>query len=91
MMWDVYSNLYGDYRWKNTFSWRDCETTADCNDGDLCNFDYGADGGFCEPCPGETDQACVDTGYHTDLGTDECKSVCVVEQSEFTMQNIFIE
>ena len=63
---------------------QDCETTADCNDGELCNFDYGADGGFCEPCPGETDQACIDSGYHTDLGTDECKSVCVVvEESEF--------
>ena len=85
MMWDVYSNPYGDYKWYNTFAWRVCGTTADCNDGDLCNFDYGADGGFCEPCPGETDQDCVDSGYDNDLGTDECKSVCVVEQSEFIM------
>ena len=56
----------------------ECGTTTDCADGELCNFDYGDDGGFCEPCPGETEQACVDSGYHTDLGTAECKSVCVV-------------
>ena len=68
---------------------QDCETTADCGDGELCNFDYGADGGFCEPCPGETDQACIDSGYNTDLGTDECKSVCVVvEESEF-IKNLY--
>ena len=60
-----------------------CGTTADCDDGDLCNFDDGASGGFCEPCPGETDQDCIDSGYITDLGTAECQSVCVVEQSEF--------
>ena len=60
-----------------------CGTTADCNDGELCNFDDGESGGFCEPCPGETDQDCVDSGYITDLGTAECKSVCVIEQSEF--------
>ena len=60
-----------------------CGTTADCNDGELCNFDDGESGGFCEPCPGETDQDCVDSGYITDLGTAECKRVCVVEQSEF--------
>ena len=60
-----------------------CGTTADCDDGELCNFEYGESGGFCESCPGETDQHCVATGYITDLGTAECKSVCVVEQSEF--------
>jgi len=60
-----------------------CGTTVDCNDGELCNFDDGESGGFCEPCPGETDQDCVDSGYITDLGTAECKSVCVVEQSEY--------
>ena len=48
-----------------------CGTTADCNDGELCNFDDGESGGFCEPCPGETDQDCVDSGYITDLGTAE--------------------
>ena len=65
-----------------------CGSTADCDDGDLCNFDDGASGGFCEPCPGETDQDCIDSGYITDLGTAECQSVCVVEQSEFI--NFFI-
>ena len=60
-----------------------CGTTADCDDGELCNFEYGESGGFCESCPGETDQDCVAAGYITDLGTAECKSVCVVEQSEF--------
>ena len=62
---------------------QDCGTSDDCNDGELCNFDDGESGGFCEPCPGETDQDCVNSGYITDLGTAECKSVCVVEQSEF--------
>ena len=85
MMWDVHSNPYGDYLWNNTFASSDCETTADCNDGELCNFEYGTDGGSCEPCPGETDQACVGSGYHTDLGTNECKRVCVKKQSEFIM------
>ena len=61
-----------------------CGTTADCNDGELCNFDNGETGGFCEPCPGDlTDQDCVNAAYINDLGTAECKSVCVVEQSEF--------
>ena len=61
-----------------------CGTTADCDDGELCNFDNGETGGFCEPCPGDlTDQDCVNARYINDLGTAECKSVCVAEQSEF--------
>ena len=60
-----------------------CGTTADCDDGELCNFEYGESGGFCESCPGESDQDCVASGYITDLGTAECKSVCGVERSEF--------
>ena len=60
-----------------------CGTTADCDDGELCNFEYDESGGFCESCPGESDQDCVASGYITDLGTAECKSVCGVERSEF--------
>ena len=66
-----YSSLYG----------QTCVTTADCKEnfaiGEFCNFDYGESGGFCELCPGESDQDCVYSGYSTDLGTAECKRVCV--------------
>ena len=48
----------------------------------MCNFDYGPDGGFCEKCPGNTDQNCIDSGFITELGTEECKNVCVVDRSE---------
>ena len=86
MMWDVHSNPYGDYLWNNTFAWSDCETTAECDVWEFCNFEYGTDGGSCERCPGETDQACdLIKLAITGLGTDECKRVCVKKQSEFIM------
>ena len=40
-------------------------------------MDYGADGGFCEICPGITDQHCINATFITELGTAECQSVCV--------------
>ena len=57
-----------------------CETSYDCGEGELCNMDYGKSGGFCEPCPGETEQDCIDSNFVDDLGTTECESVCVVDQ-----------
>ena len=53
-----------------------CITSADCEDGEVCNMDEG--GGYCESCPGDTDEDCIDAGYITPLGTAECQSVCVV-------------
>ena len=55
-----------------------CKTSDDCGDGKLCNMDKGHAGGFCELCPGETTEDCLDAGYITSLGTAECQSVCVV-------------
>ena len=55
----------------------ECRKSADCDDGGLCNMDYGVDGGFCETCPGITEQHCVNASFITDLGTTECQSVCV--------------
>jgi len=54
-----------------------CKTSADCEDGELCNMDRTTSG-FCELCPGETTEYCLDAGYITSLGTAECQSVCVV-------------
>ena len=54
-----------------------CVTTIDCDDGELCNMDDGESGGLCQPCPGETDQACINSKFIHDLGTAECQSVCV--------------
>ena len=62
---------------------QNCASSDDCDNGGMCNFDYGSNGGFCETCPGDTEQACIDTGFHTDLGTEECKKLCVVEQSKY--------
>ena len=61
----------------------ECRSSDDCDDGAFCNFDFGATEGWCESCPGYCDQDCVDSNFNTNLGTDECKSVCVTEQSEF--------
>ena len=55
-----------------------CKTSTDCGDGEVCNMDKGHAGGFCELCPGETTEHCLDAGYITPLGTAECQSVCVV-------------
>ena len=55
-----------------------CMTSADCEDGELCNMDGGIAGGNCELCPGETVDDCIDATYITPLGTAECQSVCVV-------------
>ena len=39
----------------------------------MCNMDYGEDdGGFCEPCPDDCDEA----GFSNPLGTSECQNVC---------------
>ena len=54
-----------------------CKTSDDCGDGKVCNMDKGHAGGFCELCPGETTEDCLDAGYITSLGTAECQSVCV--------------
>ena len=62
---------------------QDCTSSDDCDNGGMCNYDYGSNGGFCETCPGDTEQACIATGFHTELGTEECKKLCVVEQSEY--------
>ena len=43
----------------------------------MCNFDNDYYG-FCEPCPGETDQDCFDALFTTNNGTVECQNVCVV-------------
>ena len=59
-----------------------CVNSIECRDGHglghwMCNFDYG-DAGFCEPCESYTDeQACIDTGFHEAVGTEECIKVCV--------------
>ena len=53
-----------------------CESSDECLDGGICNFDFDY-GGFCETCPGNTEQSCYDTGFHNDKGTDECKSICI--------------
>ena len=54
-----------------------CATSDACDDGKFCNMDHGKKGGYCEPCPGDTDQDCVDLGFNDDFGTAECQSVCV--------------
>ena len=59
---------------------RYCESSDECLDGAICNFDYDY-GGWCQPCPGDTEQACHDSGFDNGKGTDECKSICV-PQSE---------
>ena len=53
-----------------------CIISTDCEDGEVCNMDLA--GGYCELCPGETNEDCIDAGYNTELGTAECQSVCVV-------------
>ena len=54
-----------------------CIASADCGDGEMCNMDKGADGGFCELCPGETYDDCSFAGFISPLGTAECLSVCL--------------
>ena len=54
-----------------------CKTSADCEDGEVCNMNKGHAGGFCELCPGETTEDCLDVGNITPLGLHECQSVCV--------------
>ena len=72
---------------------RSCATSADCSNQDpgiqeMCFFDfdyryynnsyyYDVYYGFCEPCPGETDQDCFDRYTTTDFGIDECLNNCV--------------
>ena len=55
----------------------------------MCNMDYGNQGGFCESCPGNTDSACVNAQFNQQLGTDECRNVCIDQEGEYGY-NIFI-
>ena len=41
-------------------------------------MDDGSNGGFCEPCTDlATTDDCDDAGFNHELGTAECKSVCL--------------
>ena len=57
-----------------------CESSDECLDGDICTFDFDY-GGWCQTCPGDTEQACYDTSFNNGKGIDECRSICV-SQSE---------
>ena len=55
-----------------------CESSDDCDDCEVCNFDYFIDG-FCEVCQGNTYQDCIDSGFHEYRGTRECLRICAGE------------
>ena len=60
-----------------------CEGDYDCNDREFCNpVDNFFGGQNCKACPGTTYQDCLDAGYATNMGTQRCRSRCVVEQCE---------
>lgn len=61
-----------------------CLTSDDCDVGDMCNMDWGEDGGLCETCPGNTENDCYDAGFNQQLETDECLNVCVGQASEYS-------
>merc|ERR1712227_981750 len=61
-----------------------------CPDGSMCNYDYG-DAGFCEDCSNyPTKQACIDTGFTTQRGTDECFAICNCASDWFAVINFYI-
>ena len=66
-----------------------CSNSLDCRDLHelghwMCNFDYG-DTGFCEPCDHHNShQACVDSTFITEAGTNECFKICIDGQYEDT-------
>ena len=39
----------------------------------------GEYGGLCEPCPGDTNQDCINEEFVTELGTAECQKMCAGE------------
>ena len=66
-----------------------CSNSIECRDHHglghwMCNFDYG-DSGFCEPCDHHNShQACVDSTFITETGTNECFKICIDGQYEDT-------
>ena len=70
-----------------------CSSSIDCRDmhglgHSMCNFDDG-DGGFCESCDNQNShQACIDSGFHTEAGTNECFKICIDGQYEDTSTSV---
>ena len=58
-----------------------CSSSNDC--AGMCNMDFGSSGGFCEPCRAKSYQDCIDEGFQSSLGTDECIKVCLGSESEY--------
>ena len=61
-----------------------CVTSVDCDEGDMCNMDWGEDGAFCEYCPDD----CIAAGFNNPLGTFECQTVCFSQESENNISNM---
>ena len=59
-----------------------CVTSDDCDNGGMCNMDLDELGGSCESCPGNTDNDCYGANFLSPLATDECREVCVGQESE---------